>query len=139
MVKHILFGGKGVSQGHSDAIRRISGVKNAVQYTIPIDTAIQKVREGLNPEFSTKDKHLRECFVVVKDGFDNVTCKEKIETEIKNMPNYFDEYDTTVHFISEEDLKKNHSSMSHGGFVIRSGKTGLNNETKQIAEFSHFL
>ena len=130
--KTYTFWGKGVSQGHSDAIRRISGVKNAVQYTIPIDTAIQSVRAGLDPELPTSEKHLRECYVVLEEGAN----KELIESEIKNMPNYFNEYETTVHFITEDELKQNHSTMPHGGFVIRSGKTGINNATKQIAEFS---
>jgi len=126
------FWGKGVSQGHSDAIRRIAGVKNAVQYTIPIEEAINRVRNGENPKLEVREKHLRECFVVLEDGVDS----EKIEKEIKEMPNYFAEYDTIVHFISEEELKKNHSKMPHGGFVIRSGNTGINNETKQIIEYS---
>ena len=126
------FWGKGVSQGHSDAIRRIAGVKNAVQYTIPIEEAVKKVREGNNPEFTTKEKHLRECFVALEEGADS----RKIEEEIKTMPNYFADYDTVVHFISEEELKKNHSGMPHGGFVIRSGNTGINEETKQIIEYS---
>jgi len=126
------FWGNGVSQGHSDAIRRIAGVKNAVQYTIPIEEAINRVRNGENPKLEVREKHLRECFVVLEDGVDS----EKIEKEIKEMPNYFAEYDTIVHFISEEELKKNHSKMPHGGFVIRSGNTGINNETKQIIEYS---
>ncbi len=130
--KTYTFWGKGVSQGHSDAIRRISGVKNAVQYTIPINKAIQNVKSGLDPELTTAEKHIRECFVVLKDGAN----KEIIEEQIKTMPNYFDEYETTVHFISEEELKEKHSAMPHGGFVIRSGKTGVENSTKQIAEFS---
>ncbi|MED3660894.1 diaminopimelate dehydrogenase [Ureibacillus sp. FSL K6-8385] len=124
------FWGKGVSQGHSDAIRRIKGVKNAVQYTIPIEEAVNRVRRGENPELSTREKHARECFVVLEEGADPA----KVEHEIKTMPNYFDEYDTTVHFISEEELKKNHSGMPHGGFVIRSGVSGLGD--KQIMEFS---
>ncbi len=126
------FWGKGVSQGHSDAIRRIKGVKNAVQYTIPIDKAVEAVRAGKNPEFTTREKHLRECFVVLEDGADS----KRVEEEIKTMPNYFSEYDTVVHFITEEELKKNHSGMPHGGFVIRSGNTGKENETKQIIEYS---
>ena len=126
------FWGKGVSQGHSDAIRRIEGVKNAVQYTIPIDDAINRVRSGENPELTTREKHLRECFVVLEDG----ASAEKVENEIKTMPNYFSDYDTMVHFISEEELKANHSTMPHGGFVIRSGKTGINDETNQIIEYS---
>ena len=126
------FWGTGVSQGHSDAIRRIKGVKNAIQYTIPVDSAMEKVRNGENPELTTREKHTRECFVVLEDDAN----ADEIEKEIKTMPNYFDEYDTTVHFITEEELKKNHSKMPHGGFVIRSGKTGLNNETNQIIEYS---
>lgn len=128
--KTYTFWGKGVSQGHSDAIRRIEGVKNAVQYTIPIEDAMNKVRSGENPDLTTAQKHLRECFVVAEDGAD----KAKIENEIKTMPNYFDEYDTVVHFISEEELKLNHSKMAHGGFVIHSGETGDGN--KQIIEYS---
>jgi diaminopimelate dehydrogenase len=126
------FWGTGVSQGHSDAIRRIEGVKNAIQYTIPVEEAMERVRNGENPELTTREKHTRECYVVLEEGAD----ASKIEKEIKEMPNYFDEYDTTVHFVSEEELKKNHSKMPHGGFVIRSGKTGLNNETNQIIEYS---
>lgn len=124
------FWGKGVSQGHSDAIRRISGVKNAIQYTIPIEDAINKVRNGENPDLQTNEKHLRECFVVLEEGAN----KEKIEQEIKTMPNYFADYITNVNFISEEELKENHSKMPHGGFVIHSGKTG--NGNKQIIEYS---
>ena len=124
------FWGKGVSQGHSDAIRRISGVKNAIQYTIPIEEAMDRVRKGENPDLQTNEKHLRECFVVAEDGAD----KEKIEVEIKTMPNYFADYNTIVHFISEEELKQKHSKMSHGGFVIHSGETGEGN--KQIIEYS---
>ncbi|MDQ0216852.1 diaminopimelate dehydrogenase [Oikeobacillus pervagus] len=124
------FWGKGLSQGHSDAIRRIKGVKGGVQYTIPVEEAIERVRNGENPELSTKEKHSRECFVVAEEGADLA----KIEQEIKTMPNYFADYDTTVHFISEEELAKNHSKMPHGGFVIRSGKTGVDNN--QIIEFS---
>lgn len=126
------FWGKGVSQGHSDAIRRIKGVKNAIQYTIPIEEAIEKVRNGENPELSTRAKHLRECFVVLEENAD----KNYIENEIKNMPNYFAEYDTTVHFISEDELRIKHSGMPHGGFVIRSGNTGDNGNTNQIIEYS---
>lgn len=128
--KTYTFWGKGVSQGHSDAIRRIAGVKNAIQYTIPISSAMNKVRNGENPELSTREKHLRECFVVAEPSAD----LNKIEEEIKTMPNYFDEYETTVHFIDEEELKANHSKMSHGGFVIHSGNTGEDN--KHIIEFS---
>lgn len=128
--KTYTFWGKGVSQGHSDAIRRIEGVKNAIQYTIPVEEAMEKVRNGKQPELTTREKHTRECFVVAEENAD----KERIEKEIKEMPNYFDEYDTTVHFISEEELKKNHSKMGHGGFVIHSGETGEDN--KHIIEFS---
>jgi len=122
--KDYTFWGKGVSQGHSDAIRRIKGVKNAKQYTIPVESALQAVRNGENPELTTRQKHTRECFVVAEEGAD----LKQIEKEIVTMPNYFDEYDTTVHFISEEELIKNHSGIPHGGFVIRSGKTsdGIN-------------
>ncbi|MBR2704090.1 MAG: diaminopimelate dehydrogenase [Clostridia bacterium] len=124
------FWGKGVSQGHSDAIRRVPGVKDAKQYTIPIEDAMNRVRSGENPVLTTGEKHLRECFVVAEDGAD----KAEIERQIKTMPNYFDEYETTVHFISEEELKANHSKMPHGGFVIHSGETGDGN--KQIIEYS---
>lgn len=126
------FWGPGVSQGHSDAIRRIEGVKNAVQYTIPIEEAMEVVRAGENPNFTVREKHLRKCFVVLEEG---ANAKE-VENKIKTMPNYFDEYDTIVNFITEEELKLNHSGMSHGGFVIRSGNTGIENETKQIIEYS---
>ncbi len=126
------FWGKGVSQGHSDAIRRVTGVKNAIQYTIPIDDAIDSVRNGKNPELSTRQKHLRECFVVAEEGAD----KAKIEADIKNMPNYFADYDTIVHFVSEEELKSSHSKMPHGGFVFRSGKTGIDTVNNHIIEFS---
>ncbi len=125
------FCGKGVSQGHSQAIRRVDGVKDAIQYTIPKESAVEKVRNGKNPELTVSEKHLRECFVVAKDGTD----KEKIESEIKSIPNYFDEYETIVHFVSEEELKKNHSKLSHGGFVIHSGTT-KDAENKQIMELS---
>ena len=128
--KTYTFWGKGVSQGHSDAIRRIEGVKNAIQYTIPVEEAMDRVRNGENPELTTREKHIRECFVVTEENAD----KEKIENEIKTMPNYFDEYDTTVHFITEEELKENHSKMNHGGFVIHSGTTGENN--KHVIEYS---
>lgn len=126
------FWGKGVSQGHSDAIRRIDGVLDGKQYTIPVESALEAVRNGLNPELTTRQKHTRECFVVAKEGAD----KARIESEIKNMPNYFADYDTTVHFITEEELKKNHSGIPHGGFVIRSGKTGWNDENTHIIEYS---
>lgn len=130
--KDYTFWGKGVSQGHSDAIRRIKGVKNAKQYTIPVNTALEAVRSGANPELTTRDKHERECFVVLEDGADAAY----VENEIKTMPNYFDDYNTTVHFISEEELLTNHSGMAHGGFVIRSGKTGMNKEHNHIIEYS---
>jgi len=126
------FWGKGVSQGHSDAIRRIAGVKNAKQYTIPVDAALEAVRSGKNPELSTRQKHLRECFVVLEDGAD----ADKVEQEIKTMPNYFADYDTTVHFISEDELQKNHGGLAHGGFVIRSGKTGTDKQHNHIVEFN---
>ena len=126
------FWGKGVSQGHSDAIRRIVGVKNAKQYTIPVDEALKAVRSGVNPELTTRQKHLRECFVVANDGAD----LQAIEKEIKTMPNYFADYDTIVHFIDEETLEKEHSGIPHGGFVIRSGKTGWQEEHNHIIEYS---
>ncbi len=126
------FWGKGVSQGHSDAIRRIAGVKDARQYTIPVPEALASVRAGENPTLSTRQKHTRECFVVAEEGADLA----KIENEIKTMPNYFADYDTTVHFISEEELKKNHSELAHGGFVFRTGVTGWNNEHKHVIEYS---
>lgn len=126
------FWGKGVSQGHSDAIRRIDGVKDARQYTIPVQSALDAVRNGKNPVLSTREKHTRECFVVAEEGAD----KARIENEIKTMPNYFADYDTTVHFISERELKEKHSGIPHGGFVIRSGKTGLNGENKHVIEYS---
>ncbi len=130
--KDYTFWGKGVSQGHSDAIRRIAGVKDGRQYTIPVESALEAVRSGSNPELTTRQKHTRECFVVAEEGAD----KAKIEQEIKTMPNYFSDYDTTVHFISEEELKKNHSGLPHGGFVLRSGTTGYDYEYKNIIEFS---
>ena len=130
--KDYTFWGKGVSQGHSDAIRRVEGVLDAKQYTIPVDEALSRVRSGENPELTTREKHLRECFVVLKDGAD----AEKVEKEIKEMPNYFADYDTIVHFISKEELDRDHSGIPHGGFVIRSGKTGLNNENSHIIEYS---
>lgn len=125
------FWGKGVSQGHSDAIRRVEGVKNAIQYTVPIETAVERVRSGSAPELTTREKHLRECYVVAEEGADLA----KIEETIKTMPNYFDEYDTTVTFITEEELKRDHSAMPHGGFVIRSGETG-HDGNKHIIEYS---
>ena len=126
------FWGKGVSQGHSDAIRRIKGVKDARQYTIPVEEAVNRVRKGENPELSTRDKHVRECFVVVEEGTD----KSAIESEIINMPNYFSDYNTTVHFISEEEMARDHKGLPHGGFVLRSGVTGFNKENKHIVEYS---
>ncbi|MBR2490285.1 MAG: diaminopimelate dehydrogenase [Ruminiclostridium sp.] len=126
------FWGKGVSQGHSDAIRRVNGVVDAKQYTIPVEEALEAVRSGSNPELTTRQKHLRECFVVATEGAD----KEKIETEIKTMPNYFADYDTIVHFISKDELDRDHSGIPHGGFVIRSGKTGWEGENSHIIEYS---
>lgn len=130
--KDYTFWGKGVSQGHSDALRRIEGVKNAKQYTIPVDSALEAVRSGSNPELSTRQKHTRECFVVLEEGADAA----KVEEEIKTMPNYFADYDTTVHFISEEELLANHSGIPHGGFVLRSGVTGWEKENKHLIEYS---
>lgn len=130
--KDYTFWGKGVSQGHSDAIRRIEGVLDAKQYTIPVPSALQRVRNGENPTFTTREKHTRECFVVAKEGAD----KQRIEREIVTMPNYFADYDTTVHFISQEEFKREHSGIAHGGFVIRSGKTGEHTETDQLIEYS---
>ena len=126
------FWGKGVSQGHSDAIRRIEGVADAKQYTIPVEEALQAVRDGKDPKLSTRQKHTRECFVVAKQDAD----LKKIENKIVNMPNYFADYDTTVNFISQEELDKNHSAIAHGGFVMRSGKTGVNAETNHLIEYS---
>ena len=126
------FWGKGVSQGHSDAIRRIAGVKDARQYTIPVESALESVRNGENPELTTRQKHTRECFVVAEEGADQDAIREAIVT----MPNYFADYDTTVHFISEEELKANHSGIPHGGFVLRSGVTGWEKENKHIIEYS---
>ena len=125
------FWGKGVSQGHSDAIRRIEGVVDARQYTVPIDSALERVRAGENPKLSTREKHLRECYVVAEDGAD----KARIEKEIKTMPNYFADYDTSVHFVSLETLKKEHGGIPHGGFVLRSGATGERGENKHLIEF----
>ena len=126
------FWGKGVSQGHSDAIRRVEGVVNGKQYTVPVEDALRRVRAGENPELTTREKHTRECYVVAEEGAD----KARIEAEIKNMPNYFADYDTTVNFITEEELQANHSGIPHGGFVIRSGKTGWNEEHNHIIEYS---
>ena len=125
------FWGKGVSQGHSDAIRRIPGVKNAIQYTVPVDEAVDQVRSGSEPKLTTRDKHTRECYFVAQEGAN----KAEIENAIKTMPNYFDEYNTTVHFISEEELKRDHSKMPHGGFVIRTGETGEEGN-KHVIEYS---
>ena len=130
--KDYTFWGKGVSQGHSDAIRRVKGVKNGKQYTIPVESALEAVRGGTEPELTTREKHIRECFVVAEEGAD----LKAIEMEIKNMPNYFADYDTTVHFISEEELQRDHSGIPHGGFVIRSGKTGWEKENTHIIEYS---
>ena len=130
--KDYTFWGKGVSQGHSDAIRRIEGVKNAKQYTIPVQEALDSVRAAENPDLTTRQKHTRECFVVLEEGADAA----RIEKEIKEMPNYFADYDTTVHFISEEELLTNHSGIPHGGFVLRSGVTGWNKENKHLIEYS---
>ena len=128
--KDYTFWGKGISQGHSDAIRRIKGVKNAKQYTIPVEEALKSVRNGENPELTTRQKHTRECFVVLEEGAD----PKQIEHEIVTMPNYFSDYDTTVHFITEEELIKNHSGIPHGGFVIRTGETSVG--TKHVIEYS---
>ena len=126
------FWGKGVSQGHSDAIRRIEGVADAKQYTIPVESALESVRKGENPVLTTRQKHLRECFVVAAEGAD----KARIEREIKTMPNYFADYDTTVHFISQEELNEKHAGLPHGGVVLRSGKTGVNGEHNHVIEYS---
>lgn len=130
--KDYTFWGKGVSQGHSDAIRRVEGVRDAKQYTIPVEAVLEAVRNGENPELSTRQKHTRECFVVLEEGADAA----KVEEEIKTMPNYFSDYDTTVHFISQEELDKNHSGIPHGGFVLRSGKTGWEGEHSHLIEYS---
>ena len=130
--KDYTFWGKGVSQGHSDAIRRVDGVADGKQYTVPVESALEAVRSGSNPELTTREKHTRECFVVAEDGAD----KAKIEAEIKSMPNYFADYDTTVNFITQEELDTQHAGIPHGGFVIRSGKTGANLEHTHIIEYS---
>ena len=130
--KDYTFWGKGVSQGHSDAIRRIKGVVDARQYTIPVPAALEAVRSGSCPDLTTRQKHTRECFVVAEEGADLA----RIENEIKTMPNYFSDYDTTVHFISLEELKRDHAGLPHGGFVIRSGVSGWNNENKHTIEYS---
>ena len=130
--KDYTFWGRGVSQGHSDAIRRVKGVKDARQYTVPVEAAMDAVRSGSNPELSTREKHLRECWVVAEEGADLAA----IEREIKTMPNYFADYDTTVNFISQEELDRDHKGIPHGGFVIRTGKTGQNGETGHIIEYA---
>lgn len=126
------FWGKGVSQGHSDAIRRIAGVKDAKQYTIPVESALRAVRNCENPELTVRQKHTRECFVVAEEGAD----KARIEEEIKSMPNYFADYDTTVHFITQEELRRDHAGIPHGGMVLRTGKTGSGGEHKHVIEYS---
>ena len=126
------FWGKGVSQGHSDAVRRIPGVRDAKQYTIPVEAALEAVRNCENPVLSTREKHLRDCYVVAEEGAD----LQKIENEIKSMPNYFADYDTTVHFITQEELEREHSGIPHGGFVLRTGKTGMNEEHNHVIEYS---
>ncbi|MBR4200397.1 MAG: diaminopimelate dehydrogenase [Oscillospiraceae bacterium] len=130
--KDYTFWGKGVSQGHSDAIRRVEGVQDGKQYTVPVEAAMEAVRRGEQPELTTRQKHLRECYVVAKEGAD----RAKIEHDIKTMPNYFDEYDTVVHFISQEELNRDHAGIPHGGFVMRSGVTGANGEHKHLIEYS---
>ena len=130
--KDYTFWGKGVSQGHSDAVRRIEGVKDCRQYTIPVEKAVEAVRNGSNPELTTREKHTRECFVVAEEDADLA----KIENEIKTMPNYFSDYDTTVHFITEEEMKRDHSGLPHGGMVIRTGVTGMEKEHKHVIEYS---
>lgn len=129
--KDYTFWGKGVSQGHSDAIRRIPGVKDGKQYTIPVESALESVRNGENPDLTTREKHTRECFVVAEDGADLAA----IETAIQTMPNYFADYDTTVHFISQEELDRDHAGIPHGGVVFRTGVTGLQNEQKHVVEY----
>ena len=130
--KDYTFWGRGVSQGHSDAVRRIEGVKNAKQYTVPVESALEAVRSGKNPSLTTREKHTRECFVVAEEGAD----KARIEQEIKTMPNYFSDYDTTVHFIDEKEFNEKHGGLAHGGFVIRSGATGDDGKHKHVVEFS---
>ena len=129
--KDYTFWGKGVSQGHSDAIRRIDGVKDARQYTVPVESVLERIRNGETPELTTREKHTRECYVVAEEGADLA----RIEKEIVTMPNYFSDYDTTVHFISEEEMKRDHSTLPHGGFVIRNGKTGWNQENTHVIEY----
>lgn len=126
------FWGRGVSQGHSDAIRRIPGVKDAKQYTVPVESALEAVRNCENPELTTRQKHTRECFVVAQEGAD----RTRIENEIKTMPNYFADYDTTVHFITEEELQRDHAGIPHGGFVLRTGRTGMEGEHDHVIEYS---
>ena len=130
--KDYTFWGSGVSQGHSDAIRRIEGVADAKQYTVPVEAAVEAVRSGVNPDLTTREKHTRVCYVVLKEGADPA----KVEHEIVTMPNYFADYDTTVHFISQEELNEKHGGLPHGGFVIRTGKTGLNGCHNQKIEYS---
>ncbi len=130
--KDYTFWGKGVSQGHSDAIRRVEGVLDGKQYTIPVEAALDAVRSGSCPQLTTREKHIRECFVVAAEGAD----KARIEKEIKEMPNYFADYDTTVHFISMEELRRDHAGIPHGGFVIRTGKTGAELENNHVIEYS---
>lgn len=130
--KDYTFWGKGVSQGHSDAIRRIEGVKDAKQYTIPVEAALESVRACENPELTTRQKHTRECFVVVEEGAD----KARIEEEIKTMPNYFADYDTTVHFVTQEELTRDHAGIPHGGLVLRTGRTGVSGEHNHVIEYS---
>ena len=130
--KDYTFWGRGVSQGHSDAIRRIPGVKDARQYTVPVEEALRRVRNGENPELTTRQKHTRECYVVAEDGAD----KALIEKQIREMPNYFADYDTTVTFITEEELKRDHAELPHGGQVIRCGSTGKDNGHRHVVEFS---
>ncbi len=130
--KDYTFWGRGVSQGHSDAIRRVEGVQDARQYTCPVQAALDAARSGKNPELTTREKHTRECYVVLKEGADAA----RVEKEIKTMPNYFADYDTTVHFISQEELDKNHKGIPHGGFVIRTGSTGWDGENKHTIEYS---
>ncbi len=130
--KDYTFWGKGVSQGHSDAIRRVAGVADGKQYTIPVESALQAVRAGETPDLTVRQKHRRECYVVAKENAD----KAQIERDIKNMPNYFDEYDTTVYFVSQEELNEKHGGIPHGGFVIRSGKTGLNKQNTHVIEYN---
>lgn len=130
--KDYTFWGRGVSQGHSDAVRRVPGVKDARQYTVPVESALESVRAGKNPELSTREKHTRECYVVLEEGADPA----KVEEEIKNMPNYFSDYDTTVFFITEEEMKREHSALPHGGFVLRSGVTGKEKEHHHLIEYT---